>query len=60
MLHILRVHLSVDHEFLSLVAHTQTSLFKNASFEASNDNFQETPLLKKGKGNIYWFHLFYN
>ncbi|CEG82029.1 hypothetical protein RMATCC62417_16159 [Rhizopus microsporus] len=41
--------LAVDCGFPSLFVHTQTSLFKNATFEASDDAFQETPLLRKGK-----------
>ena len=45
--------LAVDRELLSLFAQTQANLFKNISFEASDDNFQETPLLRKGKDNIY-------
>ncbi|PHZ13067.1 uncharacterized protein RHIMIDRAFT_251162 [Rhizopus microsporus ATCC 52813] len=40
---------AVDHGFPSLFSQTQTNLFKNTSFEASDDDFQETPLLRKGK-----------
>ncbi|CEG81881.1 hypothetical protein RMATCC62417_16025 [Rhizopus microsporus] len=35
--------------FPSLFAQTQTNLFKNTSFDASNDDFQETPLFRKDK-----------
>ena len=45
--------LAVDRGFPSLFAQTQANLFKNISFEASDDDFQETPLLRKGKDNIY-------
>jgi hypothetical protein len=45
--------LVVDRGFPSLFSQTQTNLFKNATFEANNDGFQEAPLLRKGKGNIY-------
>jgi hypothetical protein len=41
--------LAVNRGFPSLFAQTQTNLFKNATFEASDDDFQETPLLRKGK-----------
>ncbi|CEG83000.1 hypothetical protein RMATCC62417_16983 [Rhizopus microsporus] len=41
--------ISADRWFPSLFAQTQTSLFKNTTFEASDDDFQETPLLRKGK-----------
>ncbi|CEG76753.1 hypothetical protein RMATCC62417_11610 [Rhizopus microsporus] len=41
--------LAVDRGFPSLFSQTQTSLFKNTSFEASDDDFQETPLLRKDK-----------
>ncbi|CEG79523.1 hypothetical protein RMATCC62417_13977 [Rhizopus microsporus] len=41
--------LTVDRGFPSLFAQTQTSLFKNTAFEASDDDFQETPLLRKDK-----------
>jgi hypothetical protein len=41
--------LAVDRGFPSLFAQTQTNLFKNTPFEASDDDFQETPLLRKGK-----------
>ncbi|CEG81451.1 hypothetical protein RMATCC62417_15655 [Rhizopus microsporus] len=44
--------LAVYRGFLSLFAQTQTSLFKNTTFEASDDDFQETLLLRKGK-NVY-------
>ncbi|CEG83403.1 hypothetical protein RMATCC62417_17328 [Rhizopus microsporus] len=40
--------LAVDCRSPSLFAHTQTSLFKNTTFEASDDDFHETPLLRKG------------
>ncbi|ORE17561.1 hypothetical protein BCV71DRAFT_264665 [Rhizopus microsporus] len=40
---------SVDRGFPSLFAQTQANLFKNISFEASDDDFQETPLLRKDK-----------
>ncbi|CEG70105.1 hypothetical protein RMATCC62417_06055 [Rhizopus microsporus] len=43
---------SVDRGFLSLFAQTQTNLFKNTAFEASDDDFQESPLLRKDK-DIY-------
>ena len=52
--------LAVDRGFPSSFAQTQTNLFNNTAFEASDDNFQETPLLRKDKYNIYWLHLFYN
>ena len=52
--------LAVDRGFPSSLAQTQTNLFKNTFFEANDDDFQETPLLRKGKDNIYQFHLFYN
>ena len=45
--------LAVDRGFPSLFAQTQTNLFKNTTFEASDDDFQETPLLRKGKDSIY-------
>ncbi|CEJ05241.1 hypothetical protein RMCBS344292_19186 [Rhizopus microsporus] len=41
--------LAVDRGFPSLFAQTQTDLFKNTSFEASDDDFQETLLLRKDK-----------
>jgi uncharacterized protein YcgI (DUF1989 family) len=41
--------LAVDRGFPSLFVQTQTNLFKNTAFEASDNDFQETPLLKKGK-----------
>ncbi|CEG71955.1 hypothetical protein RMATCC62417_07594 [Rhizopus microsporus] len=41
--------LAVDRRFPSLFAQTQTNLFKNTSFEESDDDFQETPLLRKNK-----------
>ena len=45
--------LAVDCGFPSLFAQTQANSFKNTAFEASDDDFQETPLLRKGKDNIY-------
>ena len=45
--------LVVDRGFPSLFAQPQANLFKNTAFEASDDDFQETPLLRKGKDNIY-------
>jgi hypothetical protein len=45
--------LAVDREIPSLFSQTQTNLFENTAFEASNDDFQEAPLLIKGKDNIY-------
>jgi hypothetical protein len=45
--------LAADRRLPSLFAQMQTNLFKNTAFEASDDDFQETPLLRKGKGNIY-------
>ncbi|KAL4209509.1 hypothetical protein AB4K20DRAFT_1977567 [Rhizopus microsporus] len=45
--------LAVDRGFPSSLAQTQTNLFKNTFFEANDDDFQETPLLRKGKDNIY-------
>ncbi|CEI97783.1 hypothetical protein RMCBS344292_11909 [Rhizopus microsporus] len=39
--------LAVDRGFPSLFAQTQTSLFKNTAFEASDDDFQEKPLFRK-------------
>ena len=45
--------LAVDREFPSLFAQTQTNLFKSTAFEVSDDDFQEAPLLRKGKDNIY-------
>ncbi|CEJ05406.1 hypothetical protein RMCBS344292_19348 [Rhizopus microsporus] len=39
----------VDRELLSLFAQTQANLFKNTAFEARDDDFQETPLLRKDK-----------
>ncbi|CEG72232.1 hypothetical protein RMATCC62417_07823 [Rhizopus microsporus] len=41
--------LAVDRGSPSLFAQTQTNLFKNIAFEASDDDFQETPLLRKDK-----------
>ncbi|CEI98464.1 hypothetical protein RMCBS344292_12572 [Rhizopus microsporus] len=41
--------LAVDCGFSSLFAQTQTNLFKYTSFEANDDYFQETPLLRKDK-----------
>jgi hypothetical protein len=41
--------LAVDRGFPSLFAQAQTNLFKNTAFGASDDGFQETPLLRKGK-----------
>ncbi|KAG1233505.1 hypothetical protein G6F68_003519 [Rhizopus microsporus] len=41
--------LAVDRELLSLFAQTQANLFKNTAFEARDDDFQETPLLRKDK-----------
>ncbi|CEG65041.1 hypothetical protein RMATCC62417_01911 [Rhizopus microsporus] len=41
--------LAVDRGFPSLFAQTQTNLFKNTAFEASDDDFQESPLLRKDK-----------
>ncbi|CEG63631.1 hypothetical protein RMATCC62417_00746 [Rhizopus microsporus] len=41
--------LAVDRGFPSLFAQTQANLFKNTSFEASDDDFQEIPLLRKDK-----------
>ncbi|CEG77781.1 hypothetical protein RMATCC62417_12475 [Rhizopus microsporus] len=40
---------AVDRGFSSLFAQTPTNLFKNTAFEASADDFQETPLLRKDK-----------
>ena len=45
--------LAVDRGFPSSFAQTQTNLFKNITFEVCGDDFQETPLLRKGKDNIY-------
>ncbi|PHZ12821.1 uncharacterized protein RHIMIDRAFT_251733 [Rhizopus microsporus ATCC 52813] len=42
----------VDRGFPSLFVQMQTSLFKNTAFEASDDDFQEAPLLRKDK-NIH-------
>ncbi|CEG66659.1 hypothetical protein RMATCC62417_03199 [Rhizopus microsporus] len=39
----------VDRGFPSLFSQTQTSLFRNTAFEASDDDFQETPLVRKDK-----------
>ncbi|KAG1201461.1 hypothetical protein G6F70_003138 [Rhizopus microsporus] len=39
----------VDRGFPSLFAQPQANLFKNTAFEASDDDFQETPLLRKDK-----------
>ncbi|CEG65696.1 hypothetical protein RMATCC62417_02427 [Rhizopus microsporus] len=39
----------VDRGFPSLFAQPQVNLFKNTSFKASDDDFQETPLLRKNK-----------
>ncbi|KAL4213794.1 hypothetical protein AB4K20DRAFT_1795470 [Rhizopus microsporus] len=44
--------LAVDCGFPSLFAQTQANSFKNTAFEASDDDFQETPLLRKEK-NIH-------
>ncbi|CEG79355.1 hypothetical protein RMATCC62417_13837 [Rhizopus microsporus] len=44
--------LAVDRGFPSLFSQTQTNLFKNTAFKASDDDFQETPLLRKDK-NIH-------
>ena len=41
--------LAVYRGLPSLFAQTQTSLFKNTAFEASDDDFQETLLFRKGK-----------
>ncbi|CEG73012.1 hypothetical protein RMATCC62417_08478 [Rhizopus microsporus] len=41
--------LAVDCGLSSLFAQTQTNLFKYTSFEANDDYFQETPLLRKDK-----------
>jgi hypothetical protein len=41
--------LAIDRGFPSLFSQTQTNLFKNTAFEASDDDFQETSLLRKGK-----------
>ncbi|CEG83053.1 hypothetical protein RMATCC62417_17029 [Rhizopus microsporus] len=41
--------LAIDRGFPSLFSQTQTNLFKNTSFEASDDDFRETPLLRKDK-----------
>ncbi|CEI87423.1 hypothetical protein RMCBS344292_01837 [Rhizopus microsporus] len=41
--------LAVDRGFPSLFAQTQANLFRNTAFEASDDDFQEMPLLRKGK-----------
>ncbi|CEG75672.1 hypothetical protein RMATCC62417_10679 [Rhizopus microsporus] len=41
--------LAVDRRFPSLFSQTQTNLFKNTTFEASDGDFQETSLLRKGK-----------
>ncbi|CEI92613.1 hypothetical protein RMCBS344292_06867 [Rhizopus microsporus] len=41
--------LAVDRGFPSLFAQTQANLFKNTAFETSDDDFQETPLLRKDK-----------
>ncbi|CEG75869.1 hypothetical protein RMATCC62417_10845 [Rhizopus microsporus] len=40
---------AIDRGFPSLFSQTQTNLFKNTSFEASDDDFQKTPLLRKDK-----------
>ncbi|PHZ07783.1 uncharacterized protein RHIMIDRAFT_94714 [Rhizopus microsporus ATCC 52813] len=50
---LIKCPLAVDCRFPSLFAQTQTCLFKNTAFEANDDDFQETPLLRKGKDNIY-------
>ena len=41
--------LAVECGCSSLFVQTQTSLFKNTAFEASDDDFQETLLFRKGK-----------
>ncbi|CEG75460.1 hypothetical protein RMATCC62417_10496 [Rhizopus microsporus] len=41
--------LAVDRGFPSLFAYTQTSLFNNTTFDASDDDFQEALLLRKDK-----------
>ncbi|CEG68570.1 hypothetical protein RMATCC62417_04807 [Rhizopus microsporus] len=41
--------LAVDRGFSSLFVQTQANLFRNTAFEASDDDFQETPLLRKDK-----------
>ncbi|ORE05167.1 hypothetical protein BCV72DRAFT_331555 [Rhizopus microsporus var. microsporus] len=41
------IPLAVDRGFPSLFAQTQTNLFKNTSFEASDNDFQGTPLFRK-------------
>ncbi|KAG1222879.1 hypothetical protein G6F67_009682 [Rhizopus microsporus] len=41
--------LAVYRGLPSLFAQTQTSLFKNTAFEASDDDFQETLLFRKDK-----------
>ncbi|CEG81755.1 hypothetical protein RMATCC62417_15915 [Rhizopus microsporus] len=41
--------LTVDRGSPSLFAQTQINLFNNTTFEASDDGFQETPLLRKDK-----------
>jgi hypothetical protein len=40
--------LAVDRGLPFSFAQTQTNLFKNTSLEASDDDFQDTPLLRKG------------
>jgi hypothetical protein len=37
----------------SLFAQTQKNLFNDTAFEASEDDFQEAPLLRKGKDSTY-------
>ncbi|CEI97429.1 hypothetical protein RMCBS344292_11561 [Rhizopus microsporus] len=41
--------LAVDRRFSPLFVQTQANLFRNTAFEASGDDFQETPLLRKYK-----------
>jgi hypothetical protein len=45
--------LAVDRGFPSLFVQIQTNLFNNTAFEASEDDFQEAVLLRKGKDSIY-------
>ncbi|CEG78832.1 hypothetical protein RMATCC62417_13375 [Rhizopus microsporus] len=40
---------AVDRGLPSLFSQTQTNLFKNTAFEANDDEFQETLLLRKDK-----------
>ncbi|PHZ12955.1 uncharacterized protein RHIMIDRAFT_312987 [Rhizopus microsporus ATCC 52813] len=44
-----KVHLAAGRGFPSLFAQTQTNLFKSTAFEASDDDFQDTPLFRKAE-----------